>query len=73
MENRNLEDLVRIAAAGGGFEMDATRHHTDNLVRIVAAAQQHKARIHIRNTAIVSTDNLVRIAAAGQGVVTFAL
>jgi hypothetical protein len=69
---RLTDDLVRIAAAGGGFTVDSNGRTIDNLTRISAAAKG-KATIVIRRASHMRTDDLVRIAAAGKGSVIFDL
>jgi DNA replication protein len=68
-ELRSTNDLVRIAAAGGGFILDAALRSTDDLVRIAAAASTHGARVTFSGLKLRSTDDLVRISAAGKGAV----
>lgn len=70
MNRRQTNDLVRIAAAGGGFRVDASRG-TSDLVRIAAAASAHGARVVVYGAENMPTDDLVRIAAAGKGAVVF--
>lgn len=70
MVGRSTNDLERIASAGGGFRISATRGAND-LVRIAAAASSHHARIVIYGTDGMTTDDLVRVGAAGKGVVSF--
>jgi DNA replication protein len=65
-------DLVRIAAAGGGMTLPATKP-TEDLVRICAAASNKRAQITIVGADSLSTADLVRIAAAGEGCVIFDL
>lgn len=68
-ETRSVDELVRIAAAGGGFRLDAAIKRTDDLVSIASAASQRGARVTFAGLGIRSTDELVRISAAGQGCV----
>ena len=70
-ETRTVDDLVRIAAAGGGFRLDASVRRTDNLVRIAAAASRNGAKVIFTGLKIRTTDDLVRIGAAGKGCVFF--
>ena len=67
---RLTSDLVRIAAAGGGFTIDTNGRTTDDLVQIAAAARE-QAIIVIRKVSHMRTDDLVRIAAACKGSVLF--
>lgn len=70
MELRTTEDLARIAAAGGGFKLNASGRSTDELARI-AAAGKGVARITFTGLEARSTSDLARIAAAGKGSVCF--
>jgi hypothetical protein len=69
-EMRSTDELVRIAAAGGGFYLKASVRPTLDLVRIAAAAAQG-ARIHFSGLGMRPTDEIVRIAAAGKGSIVF--
>ena len=71
MDLRPTDDLVRIAAAGGGFRLEVGLRPIDDLVRIAAAARNHHARLVFASVGLMSTDDLVRIAAAGDGAVVF--
>ena len=70
-ELRSLDELVKIAAAGGGFRLSAGLRSTDDLVRIAAAGASKGARLVFTGLGLRSTDEIVRIAAAGKGAVTF--
>ena len=70
LQNRTTNDLIRIAAAGGGFALDAAARSTDDLIRIAAAARE-KGRLVFRGLGARSTYDLIRIAAAGGGAVSF--
>jgi DNA replication protein len=70
-ETRTIDDLVRIAAAGGGFKLDASMKRTDELVRIAAAAATNGAKVILTGLTARTTDELVRIGAAGKGSVFF--
>ena len=75
MATKTIDDLVRIAAAGGGMHV-AARMRTDDLARIASAAaasSNRGARIIVTGRSAKSTDDLVRIAAAGKGCVVFDL
>jgi len=65
------EQLEQIAAAGGGFRLDATYRATDDLVRIAAAARTAGSRITFAGMAPRMLGDLVRIAAAGGGCICF--
>ncbi len=68
---KTVDQLVRIAAAGAGFTIDAKSLNADQMVRVAAAASAKSAQISIRDAAHLTTDQAVRIAAAGNGVVVF--
>ena len=70
MDTYSTSDLVRIAAAGGGFHISVARGVND-LMRIAAAAAQHKATIIIKEAVSLGVNDLVRIGAAGKGSVMF--
>ena len=65
--SRLTDDLIRIAAAGGGLRLDASARMTDDLVRIAAAARTGSAILTLRGMSARMTDDLIRIAAAGKG------
>lgn len=71
MDGKLTDDLVRIAAAGGGFRLNAGGRLTDDLVRIAAAARHGGARLILAGMGARLTDDLVRIGAAGGGAVVF--
>ena len=66
-EHRTTEDLVKIAAAGGGFTLTAEHRKTEDLVRIAAAASHIGAQITFTGLTHRPTEDLIRIGAAGQG------
>lgn len=66
-----VDNLVQIAAAGGGMRLNPAGLTVDNLVRIAAAASGKGSQLTILSTAGMTVDNLVRIAAAGKGTVVF--
>ena len=68
-EGLPTDDLVRIAAAGGGFELSAGERPTVDLVRIATAARNKGARLKISGLGAMSVSDLIRIAAAGGGCV----
>lgn len=71
-EARTTQELVQIAAAGGGFEIRVGPRRTQELVQIAAAASQNGAKVYFRGLAARTTQELVQIAAAGRGSVVFA-
>lgn len=70
--SKPTDDLIRIAAAGGGMTLSA-RKPTDDLIRIAASASIKGAQLTIVNAFNKPTDDLIRIAAAGKGCVVFDL
>ncbi len=71
LDAKQIDDLVAIAAAGGGFRLEYGARAIDDLVRIAAAAHSGGCRIIMSGMASRPTNDLVRIAAAGQGSVLF--
>lgn len=74
-ELKSTHELVKIAAAGGGFSLKVGLKvglkPTHELVKIAAAARSSGARVTFTDLALRPTHELVQIAAAGKGVVTF--
>jgi len=66
-ETRATADLVRIAAAGGGFRLEAGSCTNADLVRVAAAAATSGARLTFSGLGTRTTADLVRIGAAGNG------
>jgi DNA replication protein len=70
-ENREITEVIRIAAAGGGFRMDGSNRSTEELIRVAAASRSKGARLEFSGLHHRSTNELIRIAAAGGGNVVF--
>lgn len=70
-KSRLTDDLIRIAAAGGGLRLDASARMTDDLIRIAAAAKTGGAHLFLSGMSARMTDDLIRIGAAGKGSVVF--
>ena len=71
LEKMPIEDLIRIANAGGGFRLDATHRSLDELMQIATAAKTGGATVIFSGMSTYYTDDLIRIATAGQGSVIF--
>lgn len=71
LENLQVEDKVRIVAAGGGMKLDASKLNLDELISVASAAGVSRARIAIAHSDVLSVEQLVLIAAAGKGTVFF--
>lgn len=69
-ETRDINDLIRLANAGGGWEMEAGLKATNDLVRLANAAAG-KGRLVLSGMAMRPNDDLIRIANAGKGSVFF--
>ncbi|QOZ17453.1 hypothetical protein XI02_22375 [Bradyrhizobium sp. CCBAU 21365] len=69
---RSTEDLMRIAAAGGGFSINGAPRGVEALMKIAAAASSKGSRLTFTGLAHMSTEDLMRIAAAGKGCVVLA-
>ena len=70
-ESRTVDEIVRIAGAGGGFRMDVRSRRTDDLWRIATAAAKKGSRIIFEGLEARTTDELWRIAKAGEGCIAF--
>lgn len=68
---KTKNDLVRIASAGGGFNLSCATVSTDDLIRIAAAASILKPTLTFTEAESKPIQDLVRIAAAGKGCVQF--
>ena len=71
LENLQVEDKVRIVAAGGGMKLDASKLTPDELISVASAAGVSRARIAIAHSDVLSVEQLVLIAASGKGTVFF--
>jgi predicted RNA-binding protein YlxR (DUF448 family) len=65
-------DLIRIAAAGGGLDFDASNKTPNDLIRIAAAAKSGGGQVIFRGVGRKTTNDLIRISAAGNGHVILA-
>ena len=68
---QTVEGLVHLAAAGGGFAVDANNCMLEDLIRIAAAGSGKQARLVVRQLQHLNLEDLVRVAAAGKGCVFF--
>ena len=71
MTSRTTHDLMRIAAAGGGFAIDGGRFTTEDLMRVAAASGNKGVTLHLHGLSGRTSEELMRIAAAGDGAVFF--
>jgi len=71
MMDLTVEDLCRIAHAGGGLKLDGASINDDALARIAHAAKHKGARIVVANSSHFTTAQLMRIGHAGGGCVLF--
>ncbi|WP_421702104.1 hypothetical protein [Aliiroseovarius sp.] len=71
IKHLQVNNLIRVANAGGGLRLDALAFSVDNLLRIANAASSKQARIVIENSSALSADNMIRIGNAGKGAVLF--
>jgi hypothetical protein len=67
---RPTNDLLRIAAAGGGMRI-TTMRPIDDLLRIAAAMKSGGGTLYLRGITGWPIEDLLRIAAAGGGHVVF--
>jgi len=68
---RSIEELIKIAKAGGGFRLDASHCTTDEVLRVAKVAGECGADLRISRICGKSTEDLVEIASAGRGHVFF--
>jgi hypothetical protein len=68
-ELKPTHELIQIAAAGGGFRLDAGLRPTHELIQIASAAKNSGAQITFSGLGLRSTHELIQISAAGKGVV----
>ena len=66
-----INDLVRIASAGGGFNIDCSKYTVLDIVRIANAASIGGGLVFLGNTSHFTLNDKVRIAAASKGHVIF--
>ena len=66
-----VDDLIRIANAGGGFRLDATHRYPDELMQIATAAKTGGATVIFSGMSAHYADDLIQIATAGKGSVIF--
>lgn len=71
IQNLMTNDLIRIAAAGGGFRLDCKNRMTDDLIRIAAASQANNCTLIFSGMGMRLVDDLIRIGAASGGNVIF--
>ena len=71
MLQKNIDELIHIGAAGGGFTIEAGTFSTEDLARIAAAAAGTGAHVVIKGATGRTAEDLVRIAKAGRGAVRF--
>lgn len=68
-ELKPTPELIRIAAAGGGFRLDAKLRPTPELIQIAVAASKHGAQVTFTGLNLRPTPELIQIASAGKGFV----
>jgi hypothetical protein len=62
-----VDDLIRIANAGGKCRLDGAHRYPDALVEIAAAATTGGATVIFSGMVRHYTEDVIRIAIAGQG------
>jgi hypothetical protein len=63
-KERTTEDLIKIAAMGGGLVLDASGRDANDLMRIAAVSS---TTLYLKNCGGIETTNLMLISAAGSG------
>ncbi|WJS85333.1 hypothetical protein [Paracoccus sp. TOH] len=67
----SIQDLMQLAAFGGGFSLDAEIVNFEDLKRLAVSAAKGNARLEIRNASALAFDELKTIAAFGKGCIFF--
>ena len=70
-KSKKPEDLIRVAAMGGGLIIDAENFAADDMIKFAAVCKGSGARLTIRHATSIADDNLFKIAAVGSGIVVF--
>lgn len=70
-EAKMTQDLVEIAAAGGGFTLNAGARMSRDLALIAAAAKRGGATVTFKGLGSRMKNDLIAIASAGSGHVIF--
>jgi DNA replication protein len=70
-KERSNEDLIQIAAAGGGLVLDANGRDVAGLMQIAAISRKRESTLYLKNCGGMNTADLMNIAAAGSGHVVF--
>jgi hypothetical protein len=65
------DDLVKIASAGGGFELNANGRKIEDLIKIAGAARSGNCVVIMTGVGRMPTSDLLAIAKAGPGHVRF--
>jgi DNA replication protein len=71
LRGRTVDELIRIASAGGGLRFDAAGRLTEELIRIASASKSGGGQLILIGMSGRLTDELIRIGAAGRGHVVF--
>ena len=71
LDAKPTSELIQIAAAGGGFRLNAKTRSIADLVQIAAAAKNGGATVIFAGISARRTTDLVQIGAAGKGAVIF--
>jgi hypothetical protein len=66
-----VDDLIRMANAGGGFRLDATHRYPAEPMQIATAAKTGGATVIFSGMSAHYADDLIQIATAGKGSVIF--
>jgi len=68
-----MEQLIQIAAAGGGLTLDASAFTFNQLRDVATAADGGKARLTLKNFANLTAGQLTELAGLAPGLITFDL
>ncbi len=71
MEQIKIENLIKIASAGGGLRLNGHDVDIDDLVNLASAACRGGGELYLSGMDTTNTEDLVRIASACPGRVIF--
>ena len=69
LQTKTTSELIKIAAAGAGFNLNTSHKTTSELIKIATAASTSGAQLTFSGLKNKTTSELIKIGAAGKGCV----